>query len=305
MKLLYYPIYALVWLFSRLPMSVLYLLSDMLFLPVYHVIRYRRKLVQRQLADSFPEKSAPERRQIEKRFYHFLCDLVVEYIKLITITPQEMMRRVQFPGLAEAIQTAEEGKKTFCFFYLGHYCNWEWLASYALWVAPGWKASQIYHPLKNGVMDRFMLRVRTKFGGGCVPMKETLRHILTTRRNKGKELMAFIADQSPKWEAMHHWTDFLHHPTSFFIGTEKIGKQVDAAIYYVRVTRPKRGHYVGEVVPITATPSQCPDYDITDRYAQLLEQQIRECPELWLWTHNRWKRTRQEWESRKEHTAKA
>ena len=113
MKLLYYPIYALVWLFSRLPMSVLYLLSDMLFLPVYHVIRYRRKLVQRQLADSFPEKSAPERRQIEKRFYHFLCDLVVEYIKLITITPQEMMRRVQFPGLAEAIQTAEEEKKTF------------------------------------------------------------------------------------------------------------------------------------------------------------------------------------------------
>lgn len=305
MTILYFPLYALLWLLSRLPMRVLYAISDLFFLPVFYLIRYRRKLVQRQLADSFPKKTDAERRQIEKRFYHFLCDLVVEYIKLISITPEEMKRRVQFPGLDKAAQMAEADGKSFCFFYLGHYCNWEWLASYALWTAPGWKSSQIYHPLKNRVIDRFILGLRTKFGGRCVPMKDTLRHILTTRRNKEKEFMAFIADQSPKWEAMHHWTDFLHHPTSFFIGTEKIGKQVDAAIFYVQVTRPKRGYYAGTVIPVTQTPQEHPDYDITDRYAQLLEEQIRQCPELWLWTHNRWKRTRQEWENRKERTAKA
>ena len=305
MTILYFPLYALLWLLSRLPMRVLYAISDLFFLPVFYLIRYRRKLVQRQLADSFPEKTDAERRQIEKRFYHFLCDLVVEYIKLISITPEEMKRRVQFPGLDKAAQMAEADGKSFCFFYLGPYCNWEWLASYALWAAPGWKSSQIYHPLKNRVIDHFILGLRTKFGGRCVPMKETLRHILTTRRNNEKEFMAFIADQSPKWEAMHHWTDFLHHPTSFFIGTEKIGKQVDAAIFYVQVTRPKRGYYVGTVIPVTTATKEHPDYDITDRYAQLLEEQIRQCPELWLWTHNRWKRTRQEWENRKERTAKA
>lgn len=300
MTILFYPLYALLWLLSCLPMRALYAVSDLFFLPIFYVIRYRRKLVQRQLADSFPEKSDKERKLIEKKFYHFLCDLVVEYIKLITVTPEEMKRRVQFPGLAEAPKIAEENGKSFCFFYLGHYCNWEWLASYPLWTESDWKTSQIYHPLKNRATDNFLLRLRSKFGGRCVPMKETLRHILTTRRNNEKELMAFIADQSPKWEAMHHWTDFLHHPTSFFIGTEKIGKQVDAAIFYVQVTRPKRGYYQGKVIPITTQPKQHPDYDITDRYAQLLEEQIRQCPELWLWTHNRWKRTRQEWEKRKE-----
>ena len=136
MTILYFPLYALLWLLSRLPMGVLYAISDLFFLPVFYLIRYRRKLVQRQLADSFPKKTDAERRQIEKRFYHFLCDLVVEYIKLISITPEEMERRVQFPGLDKAAQMAEADGKSFCFFYLGHYCNWEWLASHlGLWSA--------------------------------------------------------------------------------------------------------------------------------------------------------------------------
>ena len=137
---------------------------------------------------------------------------------------------------------------------------------------------QIYHPLKNKAADNFFLRLRTQFGGRCIAMKETLRHILTVRRQGGSECMAFIADQSPKWEAMHHWTPFLHHPTSFFIGTEKIGKQMDAAIFYVHVTRPARGHYVGQVMPITYTPGQHADYEITDTYARLLEAQNTPAP---------------------------
>lgn len=299
MKLLLYPLYGLLYLLSRLPLGALYAISDVIFYPVYYVVRYRRKLVHRQLAECFPEKSEKERREIERRFYHFLCDIVVEYIKLITITPEEIQRRVQFIGYRESTAEAEALGKSFSFYFLGHYCNWEWLVSYALWTIPGWKTSQIYHPLRNKTMDRFLLQLRSRFGGECVPMKETLRHILTTRRNGEKECMAFIADQSPKWEAMHHWTKFLHHDTSFFIGTEKIGKQVNAAIYYVHVTRPRRGYYEARVLPITTKPQEYIDFAITNAYAMMLEKQIRECPELWLWTHNRWKRTRQEWERRK------
>ena len=111
-------------------------------------------------------------------------------------------------------------------------------------------------------------------------------------------MIGLIADQSPKWEAMHHWTRFIGHETSFFIGTERIGKQMDALIFYVHVTRPRRGYYNCRIVPISWEPAKEPDFALTDRYAQQLEEQIRETPELWLWTHNRWKRTREEWEKR-------
>lgn len=295
--------YFFLWLLSLLPMRCLYVLSDVLFLLVYHLVRYRRRLVAAQLADCFPEKDERERDRIMRRFYRFLCDMMVEDIKLISIGAEEMRRRVQFRGFREAALKAQAQGKQFCFFYLGHYGNWEWLASYALWAPEGWTCAQIYHPLRNKTVDRFFLRLRTQFGGSCVAMKETLRHILTLRRQGTREAMAFIADQSPKWEAMHHWTPFLHHQTSFFIGTEKIGKQVDAAIFYVRVTRPSRGHYVGQVLPLTYAPKEHPDYEITDMYARLLEEQIRECPELWLWTHKRWKRTYGEWLTRQEGSA--
>ena len=131
-------------------------------------------------------------------------------------------------------------------------------------------------------------------------MKQTMRQILEARQKGQAEIIGFIADQSPKWQATHHWTPFLRHQTAFFIGSERIARQVDAALYYVRVTRPRRGYYRAELVLITLNP-QSPELDIqseypaTDRYTQLLEQQIREQPELWLWTHNRWKRTYEQW----------
>lgn len=283
------------WALSRLPMRVLYVLSDIIWLLVYHVVRYRRRLVRRQLRESFPEKEEGEIYLIERRFYHFLCDYFMETLKLISMPHEEILRRVRFYGLNEAQVEMKRLGRQFLFFYLGHYGNWEWIASYSLLLDKDVKGAQIYHPLRNKMMDDFFLRLRSQFGGVCIPMKETLRQVLTVRGEGRMEAIGFIADQSPKWEAMHHWTRFLNHDTSFFIGTEKIGKQVDACIYYVRVTRPCRGRYDCHIEPISTNPKEMPDFEITDRYAQLLEEQIREEPELWLWTHNRWKRTKEEW----------
>ena len=283
-------------LLSRLPLRVHYWFADWVLYPLaYYLVRYRRQLVSRQLADSFPERNERERRAIERRFYHFLCDYIVETLKLLTMPHDEVRRRVQFVGIDEMQQTLHEAGKQFGFFYLGHYGNWEWLASFPLWLSPEWQGAQIYHPLYNRQADRFFLQLREQFGGRCIPMKQTLRQILTAKREGENQIIGFIADQSPKWQAMHHWTQFLHHPTSFFIGTERIARQVDAALYYVRVTRPCRGYYRAELVPIALSPTSLSDYEATDRYAQLLEEQIRQCPELWLWTHNRWKRTHEEW----------
>ena len=305
MKWYHKLIAAPLWALSHLPLRVLYVLSDIIWVLVYYVVRYRRRLVRRQLNESFPAKSARDICHIEKRFYHFFCDYLVETLKLMTISHDEIRRRVRFYGLKESqLETKRLGRQ-FIFYNLGHYGNWEWIASFSLHLEEGLMGAQIYHPLKNRTMDGFFIHLRSQFGGLCVPMKETLRQILTVRREGKMEAIGIIADQSPKWEAMHHWTRFLNHDTSFFIGTEKIGKQVDACIFYVRVTRPRRGYYNCYIEPISMNPQEVDDYGITDRYAQLLEEQIKEQPELWLWTHNRWKRTKEEWLERHEQTRKS
>jgi KDO2-lipid IV(A) lauroyltransferase len=310
MKALYTIFYSVFWLLSLLPLPVLYVLSDALYPIVYYVVRYRRKIVHKQLSESFPQKTEEEIISIERKFYHFFCDYIVETLKLISISEEEMRKRVQFDHLEALQEEMLEKGKTFGFAYLGHFGNWEWLASFALWTKEDISAAQIYHPLRNKQFDRFFLQLRAQFGGESIPMKETLRRILTLRKQEQKTIVAFIADQSPKWEAMHHWTRFLNHDTSFFIGAEKMGKPIDAMFFYVHVTRPKRGYYHCCVEAITWDPKTMDDYQITDLYAQMLEKQIQEHPELWLWTHNRWKRTKEKWlqrkaEEQKQHRNKA
>lgn len=310
---MYRLLFIVLRLISRLPLRIHYFLSDVVLYPLaYYIVGYRRKLVRRQLEECFPEQSKAERRRTERRFYHFLCDIIVEIVKMGAMSHEEMRRRVEFVGIPEMQETLKREGKQFGFFYLGHYGNWEWLSSFPLWLDPVWQGAQIYHPLKNQAIDCFFLDQREQYGGICIPMKQTLRQILTARRQGGHEIIGFIADQSPKWQAMHHWTDFLGHPTSFFIGTEKIARQVDAALYYVHVTRPRRGYYRAELVPITLHPAEYAkenidemgDFPATDSYASMLEAQIRECPELWLWTHDRWKRTYGEWIERQNNTSR-
>ena len=292
-----------------MPLRVHYFLSDVVLYPlVRHVVRYRRKVVRKQLADCFPEKTEQERRETERRFYHFFCDYLVETLKLMTMPHDELRRRVEFVGIEEMQETLRREGKHFGFFYLGHYGNWEWLASFPLWLHPEWQGAQIYHPLRNRHIDQFFIGMRQQFGGVCIPMKQTLRQILEAKRDGQQQIIGFIADQAPKWQAVHHWTDFLHHHTAFFTGSERIARQVDAALYYVRVTRPCRGRYRAELVPITLHPNEgiekntdgTDTFAATDCYVKMLETQIRECPELWLWTHNRWKRSYEEWLLRKD-----
>lgn len=299
MKLLYCFVFCGWYLLSLLPLRVLYLVSDLLYFPLYHVVRYRRKIVRANLAGSFPEKDPEEIARIEKRFYHFFCDCAVETVKLFSMPKREVMRRMTFSGADDMAADLKETGKNFGFIYLGHYCNWEWIASLACWYPEGIHSSQIYHPLYNKVFDKLFLRMRNRFGGECIPMKETLRRIITLKRQKQPTMVGFIADQAPKWNSMHHWTTFLRRDTSFFIGTEQIAKQVGAVVYFADVRRVRRGYYHCDLRRMTVSPEDYPDYSLTDRYSTLLEEMIRRDPACWLWSHNRWKRTKEEWERRK------
>lgn len=300
MKITYYIIGGIWWLLSLLPLKILYLLSDMLYVLVHHVIGYRKKIVRKNLTNSFPEKSLDEIKQIEKGFYHFFCDYIVETIKQFSISKEEMKKRMVISGVEEMKDRMEKENKTFCFIYLGHFCNWEWIASLPYWVPNDILCAQIYHPLYNKAFDKLFLRIRNKFGGECIPMKETLRRIIELRRAKQKTIIGFISDQAPKWNSIHHFVDFLNQETPVFIGTEKIAKQVDALVYYGDVKRVKRGFYTCEFKPMTEKPvKEIPDWELTDAYAHLLEEMISQHPNFWLWSHNRWKRTKEEWLRRK------
>lgn len=292
----YYLLYSIVYLLSLLPFWLLYLLSDGLFVLVYHVAKYRRKIVWKNLSESFPEKDGHELHIIEKEFYQWLCDYIVETIKLLTISDKELLRRFEFRGTDQVDQCFEEGQD--CAGILGHYCNWEWLSGACLNFKrdPNAILGLIYHPLYNEVFDRLFFAIRSSHRGLCVPKKDILRHLVKLRRENRRSLFGYISDQAPKWENMHLWVQFLNHDTPVFTGGERIMRKMNNAIYYIDMERPRRGYYICTYKLITRQPNTLPENAITAEFFKLLEQSIRRQPAYYLWTHNRWKRGREEFE---------
>lgn len=266
-----------------------------------HVVRYRRRVVRENLEASFPEKNKKELRRIEKDFYAFFCDYVVETWHLRTMGAGEMERRMTFEGV-EAIEKELE-QKNFVFIYLGHYGNWEWVSSLPLAThRPTTRCAQLYRPLRNKRFDRMFLKMRSKFGAENVSKYDSLRRIMQMKRDGEKTIIGFISDQSPNPGSIHEWVDFLHHDTPVFTGTERIGKKVDAAVYFADITRPERGHYHCSLRHVTSDIRSIPDYQLTDTYMRDLEAMIRRQPALWLWSHKRWKHTREKVEQwKREH----
>ena len=296
MKILYYLTYAVLWLFSLLPMWVHYLISDGIYVIVSHLVGYRKKLVRKNLSDSFPEKSEAEIIRIEKDFYRWFCDYFVETIKLLTISRQELRRRMVFKGAELVNKLTENGQS--CAVYLGHYCNWEWITSLPLWVTPKAQCGQIYHVLENSEFDKLFLKLRQRMGAVCIPMAETLRKLAEYRQQRQPVVIGYISDQVPFWNNIHHWCPFLNHDTPVLTGTERLARSAGHAVFYIDVERPKRGYYVAEFKLIARDPKQTEDYQLTDAYFTLLEASIRRAPQFWLWTHNRWKRTHEEFNLR-------
>ena len=296
MKILYYIVLAVWYVFSLLPLRVHYVISDMMFWLLYGLVGYRRKVVRNNLSESFPEKTDEELRKIERGFYHFFCDYMVESVKLMTISREELKKRMVFKGTELVEESIDNGQS--CAIYLGHLCNWEWVTSLPLWVTPKAQCGQIYHPLENKDFDRLFLRSRQRMGAVCIPMQDTLRKILEYRKAEQPVVIGYISDQVPFWFNIHHWVDFLHHDTPVLTGTERIVRKVNHAVFFLDMRRVRRGYYEGEFKLITREPQKMGDYEITDIYFCMLEESIHRAPEFWLWSHNRWKRTREEFNER-------
>ena len=288
-----YHIIRTLWkLMSLLPMGVLHFFSDLIYFPLYYVARYRRKVVRKNLTNSFPEKSEKEIVQIEKKFYSAFCDYVVENLKMMGMSPKKIKKHLRFENIDEVERVMNEQGNS-CVLYIGHFFNWELISSIGLWFKkPDIRFANIYHPLTNKAMDRLFLELRGLYGAECISMAQTLRRIMQLQKEKTTFLIGFIADQVPTWEAINHWVDFLHQDTPVFTGTEKIAQRTGSCVFYLSMRREKRGKYVATFHKIAEDASTTNEHELTNGYYKLLEDNIKECPELWLWTHKRWKRTR-------------
>ena len=297
-KLTYYLLYGLVYAISLLPFWALYTLSDAIFVLLYYIIRYRRKVVRQNLTSSFPEKSLKEIKKTERQFYLWFCDYIFETLKLLSISDKGLLKRIEFRGVEQLEQCFDEGQD--CAAILGHYCNWEWLSATGLAFKryPDAVMGLIYHPLYSEAFDRLFISVRSAHGGSCIPKKDILRHLVTCKREGRHYLFGYISDQSPRWKDIHLFLPFLNHETPVFSGGERIMRKADNAVFYVDMERPRRGRYTVTFKLITRQPNNLPENEVTRQFFVLLEQSIRRQPAFYLWTHKRWKRTKEEFDQK-------
>ncbi|MGN0213281.1 MAG: lysophospholipid acyltransferase family protein [Muribaculaceae bacterium] len=286
----YYALALLINVLSRIPFCVLYVLSDIIYFPLYYVGRYRRKVVRKNLVESFPDKSLRELVAIEKKFYHSFIDIALESCKMMTISYDDIRRHIRFENVELANAMLREGKNVGLF--MGHFGNWEWVASLALWLWDGALASQIYHRLRNHSMDRLMKQMRERFGSVCVEMRDTVRFVREGLNDERPYIIGFIADQSPKFRESKYFVPFLNHDTPVLTGSEKVVKRYGYQAVFLGVRRVRRGYYECTISSLHPNAPELPDFELTRLYFQKLEEEITQRPELYLWTHNRFKHAR-------------
>lgn len=273
---------------SILPFWVLYGLSDFLYFVFYYVVGYRKKVVMTNLRNSFPEKSQEELKLIAKKFYKHLTDLTLETIKGATISKKELLKRMRIrpPSYFEVLYK----KNTSCIVFMSHYNNWEWVCDAADISAPQ-KAQCVYKPLSNRAFEKFTNNIRTRFGTRTITMNDTLRVMLKYKNEC--TATAFISDQAPANPTNSLWISFMGQDTPFMTGAEKIGSKLNCAALYLHVIKVKRGYYECEIEVFADNIASHPENEITSKYVSILEKEIREKPEFWIWSHRRWKHSRE------------
>jgi KDO2-lipid IV(A) lauroyltransferase len=271
-------------LLGRLPLVLLYIISDIFFLINYYIIGYRKNIVIRNLKIAFPEYSNEEFRKIRRNFYRNFGDVIVETLKGLYIGEKELKKRVKFTGL-EIIEEAKNQNQNVVVFS-AHQGNWEWSMQSATIQFP-MEFHGIYKPLKNKDFDKLIFQIRTRFGGILIPKDKVARNII---KNKGKcRVIGIIGDQRPFSQAPKYWAKFFDTDTAFFPGLNQIPMMANGVAVFVKVVRVRRGYYENEIIKIGEPPYMKNNFELLDNYIKETEDMIRESPGSWLWSHNRWK----------------
>ncbi len=272
---------------TRLPLWFLYAVSDILFVLVFLVFRYRRNIVRLNLKRSFPDANRQRLKKIERDFYRHFCDLAVESFKASSIKPELLQKRLTYSNPELIHQLYQQNKSIVL--VGGHYGNWEWMLGSPL--SFDYHCISLYHPLANKSMDAFIKKSRARFGSELTPMATAFRRLLKHHRENTKTMTYFIADQTPMTNA-RFWVKFLHQETAFFEGPAKIARKFQQAFVFLDIQKTKRGHYKANFRLLAEDASTHSEEELMFLYIRALERQIINEPAFWLWSHRRWKRNR-------------
>ena len=275
-------IYALCYLLSLLPLRLLYFISDLLYIVIYYLIGYRKKVVVQNLTHAFAHKTTQQRKQIEKTFYHHLCDLLLEHIKALTITPQLLQVTVKD---IEAIERFYKQGQSIIL-VSGHFGNWEWIAN-ALALQTSYTLSAGYQPLHHKGIDRIVFHLRSRFQRKAIPMVALFRHMATYKGSP--QATTLLIDQAPLHKGNGYTTTFLSQPTTVALTAAKLAQKGNQPIFYIQIDRIKRGQYQARPILLAERPAQLSVQEIAERYTRRLESDILQNPAFWLWSHRRWK----------------
>ena len=281
----YYIFYGINWVLSFLPIWILYILSDFIYILLYYFPSYRRKVVENNLKNSFPEKTAEELKSIEKKFYKHLADLLIETFKLAHMSRTEQKKRFTYSNLGIIDKLREEKRDIIA--VLGHYNNWEWPTMLPEFLK--YKIVIIYKPLQNKYFNKFINDQRSKYGIVLTPTSQIIREIINYRNDNINTLSVFLSDQIPAKGDIKYWTTFLNQDTAVFTGAGKIASKYDMAIVFFHIQKVKRGHYNLDIELLLEHTAGLPVNLITESHVRRLEEIIREKPEYWIWSHRRWK----------------
>ena len=271
---------------ATLPHSVLIFFSN-IGMFILDITSYRKSIIQSNLNNSFPNKSTQEKRRITKQFYKHFAQFLTEIIKMFYISKNSIRKRIQFKNKA-LIQYYYSEKKD-VILVLGHYGNWEW-GLLATSLVSDHEMVGIYKPLSSSFWNQQIKKLRSKFGATLVSMKESVRYLL--KQSNKPRLIGMIGDQIPTKNEIDYWTTFLNQETAVFSGTEKLAKKLNCPVVFAHIDKIKIGYYEVSFELITQTPKGQLDGEITNLHTQKLEEKIKERPELWLWSHRRWKHSR-------------
>jgi KDO2-lipid IV(A) lauroyltransferase len=280
---MYYVVYGFFYLMSLLPLRVLFLLSDFAYFIIYHVAGYRKNIVMQNITIAFPEKSEEEKLKIARQFYKNLTDTFIETIKLFSVSNKWLDRH--FTGdLSVLVNLYNEGRK--CQVHLGHNFNWE-MANMAIPRNLSYITLAVYMPLNNKTLDRVFRKLRSRNGSVLLPATQMSKSIIPYRNSL--YMLGLVADQNPGVPGRAYWLNFFGRPTPFVKGPEKGARVNDTAVVFCHITKRKRGYYEIHAELATKTPLSLPETELTRMYIHYLEKVIRANPEMWLWSHRRWK----------------
>lgn len=283
--LVYILVYPFLWIISILPFRLLYLFSDVLYLLLYYIIGYRKKVVTENLKLVFPNKSETEILSIRKKFYKHLCDMFLEMTKTMSISKGSLAKRFILKN-PEELKRLESLNKSILLMY-GHYASWEWSLEIQNHVT--FQGFGVYKKLANKHFDKLVRDIRSKFKTTLISTKETISIINQNEANGIKSIIAFLSDQSPRKSKDVYWGAFMGVEVPCFTGAERLAKRLDLTMAYLKVTKVKRGFYEAEFITLAEKASEYKDYELTDLFMREVEKQIYKAPEYYFWTHKRWK----------------